>query len=97
MAYDLPRTIARALDHFTNDPAEKSWFSRTAARFRFLELEPGFEQTADQVAGESAILGITSLLNRIGLRAARDQREPGFGSCEYISGGTHERLPASVV
>lgn len=66
MAYDLPCTIAKALAHFETEPSGRSSF--TAFRFRFLELEPGFERTADDVASQSDVLGAASFLNRIAPR-----------------------------
>jgi hypothetical protein len=66
MAYDLPCTIAEALIHFEKQPPGPSSFA--AFRFRFLELEPGFERTADDVASQSDVLGAASFLNRIAPR-----------------------------
>jgi hypothetical protein len=66
MAYDLPCTIAQALTQFAKHPTGRSLF--TAFRFRFLELEPGFERTADDVASQSGVLGAASFLNRIAPR-----------------------------
>jgi hypothetical protein len=66
MAYDLPCTIAQALTDFAKHPPGRSSF--TAFRFRFLELEPGFERTADDVASQPGVLGAASFLNRIAPR-----------------------------